>query len=175
MKEKDANMQKPYQKKYTNADFYKDGKLQPEVAKAAYLDMLNHYHIPYTKFLEENLFITDFNLGDMENVGMAGVFWINNQEDGYFGHEIYLLPEQMIVEHRHLPTEMRAKMESWQIRNGWAYNFGTGEETPDNPTHPESQKEHITVKNCAILHEGEIASLNTLEHPHFLRGGSEGA
>ncbi|MGL5690680.1 MAG: hypothetical protein ACRDD8_07645, partial [Bacteroidales bacterium] len=68
MKEKDANMQKSYQKKYTNADFYKDGKLQPEVAKAAYLDMLNHYHIPYTKFLEENLFITDFNLGDMENV-----------------------------------------------------------------------------------------------------------
>ncbi|MGL5228907.1 MAG: hypothetical protein ACRC77_12060 [Bacteroidales bacterium] len=175
MKEKNANMLKTYQKKYTNADFYKDGILQPEVAKAAYLDMLDHYHIPYTKFLEENLFITDFNLGDMENVGMAGVFWINSQEAGYFGHEIYLLPDQMIVEHKHLPTEIRAKMESWQIRNGWAYNFGTGEETSENPAHPESQDGHITVKNCSILREGEIASLNNLEHPHFLRGGSEGA
>lgn len=170
-----AAQKAPYQKKYTNADFYKDGKLQPEVALAAYLDMFDYYGIPYTDYLKKNLFITDFELGDLENVGMAGVFWINNKEDGYFGHEIYLLPNQMIVEHKHLPTDVRAKMESWQIRNGWVYNFGTGTATPGAPTHPASQNGFITVANFTKLHEGDVATLNELGAPHFLRGGDNGA
>ena len=40
--------QAPYQKKYTNADFYKDGKLVPEIALKAYLEMLDHYGVPYS-------------------------------------------------------------------------------------------------------------------------------
>lgn len=169
-----AEKKAPYQKKYTNADFYKDGKLQADVALAAYLDMFDYYGIPYSDYLKENLFITDFNLGDLENVGMAGVFWINNKEDGYFGHEIYLLPNQMIVEHKHLPTDVRAKMESWQVRNGSVYNFGTGEATPNAPTHPTSQNGFITVANFAKMKEGDVATLNELEAPHFLRAGDNG-
>ncbi|MEG1585572.1 MAG: hypothetical protein RR346_01715 [Bacteroidales bacterium] len=172
--EKTMDRKAPYQKKYTNADFYKDGQLQAEVAKAAYLDMLDYYGVPYTDFLKKNLFITDFNLGDLEHVGMAGVFWINNPEYKYFGHEIYLLPDQMITEHRHLPTEFPAKMESWQVRNGWCYNFGMGETTPGAPKHPKSQDGYITATNFTKLHEGDIATLNELEVPHFLRGGDNG-
>lgn len=165
----------PYKKKYTNADFYKDGKLQADVALAAYLDMFEYYGIPYTDFLKKNMFISDFELGDFENVGMAGVFFINDADNGYFGHDIFLLPEQMIVEHKHLKTAHAAKMESWQIRNGWCYNFGTGEPTPGAPTHPASQNGFITVANFSKLNEGDIATLNEREAPHFLRAGDNGA
>jgi D-lyxose ketol-isomerase len=129
-----------YTKKYTNADFYKDGVLNPEIALKAYLDMLEHYGVPYSDFLKENLWITDFNLGDFENVGMAGIFWVNDPEYKYLGHEIYLLPGQMIVEHKHVASEYPAKFESWQIRHGWAYNYSIGDPTPNPPKLPESQK-----------------------------------
>ena len=137
--------------------------------------MFEYYGIPFTDYLKNNMFISDFDLGDFENVGMAGVFWINDADNGYFGHEIYLLPNQMIVEHKHVPTSYAAKMETWQIRNGWVYNFGTGEATPGAPAHPESQKNYITVANFTKLHEGDIATLNEREAPHFLRAGDNGA
>ena len=40
-----------YQKKYTNADFYKDGKFDQEAAKKAFLDMFEFYGVPYTCLL----------------------------------------------------------------------------------------------------------------------------
>ena len=46
--------QKPYTKKYTNADYYTDGVFNQDVAKKAFLDMFEHYGIPFTPFLEEN-------------------------------------------------------------------------------------------------------------------------
>jgi len=105
-----SKAKEPYVKKYTNDDFYKNGELDPQIALAAYLDMLEHYGVPYSDFLKENLWITDFSLGDFENVGMAGIFWVNDQEHKYLGHEIYLLPGQMIVEHRHIATEYRLNL-----------------------------------------------------------------
>ena len=86
--------QKTYKKKYTNADYYTDGKFNEDVAKKAFLDMFEFYGIPFTPFLEENFWVNDFGLGDFEHVGMGGVFWINNPDYRYFGHEIYLLPNQ---------------------------------------------------------------------------------
>ena len=61
--------QTPYKKKYTNADYYTDGKFNEDVAKQAFLDMFEHYGIPFTPFLEENFWVNDFGLGDFENVG----------------------------------------------------------------------------------------------------------
>ncbi len=168
------NEKEAYQKKYTNEDFYKDGKLNPEVALEAYKDMLAHYGVPFSDFLKENLWITDFGLGDFEHVGMAGIFWVNNPDGKYLGHEIYLLPGQMIVEHKHLPTEYPAKDESWQVRHGWAYNYSIGDSTPNPPELPESQKDHITVSHFQVQHVDEILSLVELESPHFLYAGPEG-
>ena len=42
--------QKPYTKKYTNADYYTDGKFNEDVAKKAFLDMFEHYGIPFTPY-----------------------------------------------------------------------------------------------------------------------------
>jgi D-lyxose ketol-isomerase len=164
----------PYQKKYTNADFYKDGKLDPEIALKAYLDMLEHYGVPYSDFVKNNLWITDFNLGDFENVGMAGLFWVNDPVHYYFGHEIYLLPGQMIVEHKHVATEFPAKFESWQVRHGWTYNYSVGETSPNGPKLPESQKEFITVSHFKKQLVDEVIHLAEIESPHFLFAGPEG-
>ncbi len=164
-----------YAKKYTNADFYTDGKFNEHTAKKAFLDMFEHYGIPFTPFLEANFWVTDFGLGDFEHVGMGGVFWINNPDHRYFGHEIYLLPSQMIVEHYHVESAFPAKHESWQVRCGSVYNFGIGEPTPNPPALPESQKGHITVANYHVMNTGDLSALKESESRHFLMAGEQGA
>ena len=164
-----------YAKKYTNADFYTDGKFNEQTAKKAFLDMFEHYGIPFTPFLEANFWVTDFGLGDVEHVGMGGVFWINNPDHRYFGHEIYLLPSQMIVEHYHVESAFPAKHESWQVRCGSVYNFGIGEPTPNPPALPESQKGHITVANYHVMNTGDLSALKESESRHFLMAGEQGA
>ncbi len=174
-KEEVMQTKEPYKKKYTNADFYKDGKLDPKVALDAYLDMLDYYGVPYSEFVKNNLWITDFELGDFENVGMAGLFWVNDEAHAYFGHEIYLLPGQMILEHRHVATNHPPKFESWQVRHGWTYNYSIGDPTPNPPVLPASQKDFITVSHFQKQMVDEVIHLAEAESPHFLFAGPEGA
>ena len=81
---------------YKNADFYVDGKFQPDVAKKAYFDMMAKHgydmHIENEAKWASPFWVSDFGLGDFVNVGMGGVFWVNSQEANYFAHEIFLLP-----------------------------------------------------------------------------------
>ena len=131
---KTTDMKKaPYQKKYTNADFYDaQGNFKQDVAKEAFLDMFAYYDVPFTPLMEKDIWFTDFGLGDFENVGMGGIFWINDSTYGYFSHSIYLLPGQMIPEHKHVKTAFPAKQESWMVDKGWVYNFSeVGEPTED--------------------------------------------
>ena len=162
-------------KKYTNEHFYDNGVINPQKALAAYKEMFEFYGYPFDDFMEKNMFISDFGLGDFANTGMAGVFWINDEKNGYFAHEIYLLPGQMIVEHKHVKTGNPAKMETWHVRNGSIYNFGEGETTPNNPKTPESQKDFITVSCVKELKVNGIQTLNRIEAPHFMMGGEKGA
>lgn len=163
--------------KYKNADFYKDGKFLPGKAKQAYFDMMAAHNYPVPEFLRTNMWVTDFGLGDFVNVGMAGIFWVNFQEQGYFAHEIFLLPGQMIVEHAHEATAKgKAKMESWHVRNGSIYTFGEeGNPIPTGVVLPKSQEKFITVKNCYEMKPGDIRSLNRVGAKHFMMGGAEGA
>jgi hypothetical protein len=166
---------KPYTKKYTNADYYKDGKIQPEIVKKAYLDMLEGYGVPYTPTLAAGIWMTDFSLGDFENVGMAGIFWVNDSVHSYFGHEIYLLPGQMIPEHFHVASNFPAKFESWRVTHGSCFNFGIGDPTPNPPVLPASQKGFITSLNFVHQDVDKVVSLKKIESPHFLFAGENGA
>lgn len=168
-------------KKLRKEDFYgPDGKFDKKKAFEAYYDMMKRFNYPVYPVLKTDQFWTsDFAQNDFLNVGMAGIFWINNTEAGYFGHEIYLLPGQMIVEHGHNKVqEGPAKMESWLVRNGMIYTFGEGEPTKDLPVAiPESQLKAngITAKNCKIINEGEIGTLGRATSKHFMIAGPEGA
>lgn len=165
-------------KTYKNADFYDAaGKFLGEKAKAAYFEMMERFHYPIPEKLRRDMWVLDFALGDFVHVGMAGIFWLNRKDYGYFGHEIFLLPGQQIVEHAHVATdEGPAKMESWHVRHGMIYTFGEGEETKPLPvTPPESQEKIRTVKHCEPLLPGELRDLNRLEAKHFMLAGPEGA
>jgi len=167
-------------KKMTKNDFYTNGKFDKNKAFDAYYDMMRHFNYPIYPVLKTDQFWTsDFSQNDFLNVGMAGIFWINNTEAAYFGHEIFLLPGQMIVEHGHNKcAEGQAKMESWQVRHGMIYTFGEGEPTLDLPVKlPESQLKlnAITARHCKILRAGEVGTLNRTTAKHFMIAGPEGA
>ncbi len=164
-----------YSKKFTNADFYKDGQFNQEAAMNAFKDMFAFYGVPFTELMAKDMWVTDFGLGDFENVGMGGIFWVNDMEHGYFAHAIYLLPNQMIPEHAHVKTEFPAKFESWMMEHGWAYNFSViGDETPDAPAIAASHGP-IQSKNFVIQRVGEVIHLKKSESFHFLMAGPEGA
>lgn len=165
-------------KTYTNADFYDaDGNFLIEKARAAYYDMFDRFHYPISETIKKEMWILDFHLGDFVEVGMAGIFWLNRQDYGYFGHEIYLLPGQMIPEHCHVATDKGpAKMESWQPRRGMVYTFGEGEATARYLEKiPRSQRELVHARCGNPLQVDEIGHLSKLETWHYMVAGPEGA
>ena len=169
------NKDMKYSKNFTNADFYKDGEFQQDVAIAAMKDMLSFDDVPFTELMAKDFWVTDFGLGDFEKVGMGGIFWVNDAEFGYFAHGIYLLPGQMIPEHAHVQTKFPAKHESWMVDKGWVYNFSeVGEETPDAPVIPASHGV-IKSKNFVVQNIGDVLRLKELGTFHFMMAGPHGA
>ena len=193
-----------------NKAFYKaDGAFDPDAAKKAYLDMMNAFGYPIPDVLKTDEFwVCDFLSRDCEKLGMGGIFWINDcgtygdngdkvykggfkdQKFGYLGHEIYLLPGQMLPEHRHIGNGGEKgygpKMESWQVRYGEVEFFGqhkgAGDETLISDMPKEEQpwgygedwfKSKYVTKRTAK--SGKLYSLEDPETWHFQRAGKEGA
>jgi D-lyxose ketol-isomerase len=164
-----------YEKNFTNADYYKDGVFQQDVAIEAMKDMLKSYGVPFTELMEKDFWVAEFGLGDFENVGMGGIFWVNDSEEGYFAHTIYLLPGQMIPEHAHAKTQFPAKHESWMVTKGWVYNCSeVGEPTADMPQIPAA---HGPIKSINYVKQniGDVLRLKEKETFHFMMAGDEGA
>ena len=166
-------------KTYKNSDFYNaDGTFNVAAAKQAYYDMMDRFGYPIVDRLRtEEFWAIDFGLGKFTEVGMAGIFWVNSKEANYFGHEIYLLPGQIIPEHRHVRTpEAAPKMEAWMPRHGWVYIYGEGEPTPGVEARiPESHKECAIARTEKKLLPGEVGSLASAETWHWMLAGPEGA
>ncbi len=168
--------------KYDNDFFYKDGVFQQDKAFQAYYEMFEemNYSIADSLRSNPNFWVADFGLGDFAHVGMGGIFFFNDKEYRYFGHDIYLLPGQMIPEHRHEAAEgLPAKHEAWQVRHGSIYNFSFGgEKTPQVLAMlPKSQLDAnaISCYNFKYMTVGDQDRLGELCAPHFMMAGSEGA
>jgi len=164
---------------YKNEDFYKDGKFQVDKAKDAYFAMMTRFGYPIPASLKAGMWATDFGLGDFVHVGMAGIFWYNDEQTTVFGHEIFLLPGQMIVEHAHVRVgSVAPKREAWHVRHGWICTFGEGDAPAGTcpVTLPESQAKFITVgKHWNQVKAGEVDSLQRATAKHFMISGPEGA
>jgi len=190
-----------------SAAFYKDGAFDPAVAKAAYFKMMEKFGHPIPDSLRTDEFwVCDFLQGDFARLGMGGVFWINEkgnygdnggkkyagefkQRDfGYLGHEIFLLPGQMLPEHNHIggPEGYGPKMEAWLVRYGEVEYFGEyqreGGETLISEMPKERQpwgfgedwfKSKYVIKRTAK--QGKVYTLEDPESWHFQRAGAEGA
>lgn len=157
--------------RHPNEYFYKaDGTFDEAKAKEAYYKMFEEFGYPIVPRLRSaDFWVVDFGLGKFAEVGMGGIFWVNNQEDNYFGHDIYLLPGQMIPEHRHVRTEAAPKMEGWQPRHGWVYIYGEGEPTPGVEERiPPSHKECAIARCEKKLMPGEVGQLGGAEQWHWM-------
>jgi len=165
-------------KRYQSGDFYgADGKFLVDKAREAYFDMFRRFHYPVSKTLLKDMWVLDFQLGYFAHVGMAGMIWCNRQDYGYFGHEIYLLPGQMIPEHAHFATAKGpAKMESWHPRHGSICTFGEGQPTPQYLDRiPVSQRGLVKSQCGKPLEVDQLADLNRRTAWHFMVAGPEGA
>ena len=181
-----------------------DGAFSAAAAKKAYFDLMRAHKYPASKVLETDQFwVCDFLQGDFTKLGMGGIFWINAKGQygeagakaydgafkaasyGYLGHEIYLLPGQMLPEHRHVGGSegFGPKMEGWHVRYGSAQFFGehngTAGEKPISEMPAAERpwgfgqawfKSKYFVTRCA----GELYSQENPESWHFLRAGPEG-
>ncbi|MGL4942040.1 MAG: hypothetical protein ACRC46_02475 [Thermoguttaceae bacterium] len=171
-------------RKYPNSHFYnRDGSFNQTVAKEAFAELFRYYNysIGESVLADKNFWVNDFGLGDFSNVGMGGIFFINDKEHGYFGHEIYLLPGQMIPEHFHVAAEDKpAKHEMWQVRHGSIHTMAQGGTLADLPKGlvlPESQLKDNAItcfkaKACGVADQDILAQL---EQPHFMIAGPQGA
>ena len=174
-----AERRKKALKKFSNEDFYgKDGKFDAAAAKEAYYEMMRQFGYPiYDRLKTDEFWAVDFGLGKFLEVGMGGILWVNNKEHNYFGHEIYLLPGQMIPEHQHVKTpDAQPKLEAWQPRYGIIRVYGEGTPTPGVEERiPPLHKECALARTEKLLKPGEVASLSKADEKHWMRSGPEGA
>ena len=158
--------------RYPNEHFYNaDGSFDEGAAKAAFFEMFEAFNYPIVDRLRTDEFwVVDFGMGKFTEVGMGGIFWLNNQEDNYFGHEIYLLPGQMIPEHKHVKTPAAGpKMEGWQPRHGWVYIYGEGDPTPGVEERiPPSHRQYAVARSEKKLLPGEVGMLGGAEQWHWM-------
>ena len=182
-----------------------DGSFSITNAKKAYYALMRAYAYPIPRILESDQFwVCDFVQRDFAKLGMGGIFWMNakgqygqagakvytgkSKDDsyGYLGHEIYLLPGQMLPEHRHVGGNegYGPKMEGWHVRYGSVQFFGehqgAGGEKPIGDMAKADQpwgygQDWFKSKYVVTRVAGEIYQLNDPESWHFQRAGSNGA
>jgi hypothetical protein len=193
---------------YGSERFYNpDGSFNAEKAREAYFEMMRYYNYPVPDVLKtEQFWVCDFMQRDYARLGMGGIFWVNargaygdngakaykgdwaDKSYGYLGHEIYLLPGQMLPEHHHIggADGYGPKMESWQVRYGEVEFFGeykgAGSETLISDMPKKDQpwgsgqdwfKSKYVIKRTAK--SGELYTLQDPESWHFQRAGKTGA
>ncbi|MBM4030504.1 MAG: hypothetical protein FJ291_01815 [Planctomycetes bacterium] len=166
-------------KEFKNEDFYgADGKFDAAKAKEAYYYLMNCHSFPIMPVLKTDAFwVLDFGLGKFTEVGMAGIFYINDQRDDYLLHDIWLLPGQMIPEHYHVKTDkVAAKMEAWLVRHGTDYFGSEGDPTPGvEDIIPPSHKDCAKARHMVLKGPGELVKLEVAESRHWQKAGPEGA
>lgn len=185
-------------KTYRSADFYTDGKFDPAKANQAYFELMDRFGTPAPESFKTArmadgktpyFWVTDFAQGDFASIGMGGVIYVNEKAEGYFNHDIFLLPFQSICEHRHLKTADRetgrtipCKIESWLVRKGTVYGFSeTGEPNLDKFPEVKVRLAKAQLPHLKSVHvekwtaDGFARKLAGPGTWHFMMAGPEGA
>ena len=119
---------------HENADFYDaDGTFDEETRQAGLLRHVRALRLPDPRGPARATSSGRSTSASASSPRSAwpAIFWINNVEHDYLGHEIFLLPGQMIPEHWHVRTaNARAKVEGWHLRHGSVTLVAEGEPTP---------------------------------------------
>ncbi len=164
--------------KQASSKFYDaQGRFSEAAAKEAYLTFLQKHGYIINDNLRKNMWVSDFGLGKFDEIGMAGMFWVDDPKNNYAALEMILLPGQMVPQHRHERTAAAApKMESWHVRYGTVYAYGEGVATPKPAvTVPAAEKPHTTVFHETVLRAGDVTGISKPLELHWMKAGPEGA
>ena len=147
---------------------------QYEEARVKALEYFDRAGIVLTEEERDNLEVSDFGLGRLEDTGLELVVYVNTER--CCAKELVLFPRQTCPEHRH-PAIGRSpgKEETFRCRWGEVYLYVEGEPTANPLAKPPKGKEKTyTVWHETILKPGMQYTLkpNTL---HWFQGGSQGA
>ncbi|QZT38006.1 hypothetical protein K5X82_03680 [Halosquirtibacter xylanolyticus] len=163
-----------------NEDYYSNGKFDSEKAKDAVITLCKYHGYPIHPNFREKLKVSDYGEGRFAEMGIAVNMVVNNQEDKYMLMEIFLLPGQMLPEHRHLKgDDLPAKLEGWFIRHGMSYIVGVGKDNLDKFPDikiPYCHNEATTkTKHVYPAYPGDFTKLLKEETLHWQFAGKEGA
>src|SRR5690625_932376 len=122
-----------------------------------------------------NIEVTDFGLGDLENIGLQLFTYVNFPR--YCAKDLVLFPRQTCPEHLHPPIdeENPGKQETFRCRYGLVYLYVEGEPSKDIQCKPPSGGEaYYTVFHEIVLYPGDQYTIppNTR---HWFQAGDEGA
>ena len=129
-------------------------------------------HIALTEKEKNAIEVADFGLGDVRNVGLQLLVYINT--DRVCAKEMVLEPGQTCPEHRHVPTNgAPGKEETFRCRFGKVYLYVEGEGKADG-IHVPLPHTPVTVFREIVLEAGEQYTImpGTL---HWFCGGPAGA
>lgn len=143
-------------------------------ARLRAIEMLSQARIVLTEQEKQTIEIADLGVGDLENVGLEIVQYINN--DRYCAKELVLFPWQICLEHRHpkVSETNPGKMETFRCRWGEVYLYTEGQPTPNPKARvPETYLKYMTGWNEVVLLPGEQFTIpkNTL---HWFQAGAIG-
>ena len=128
--------------------------------------------IVLTKEEMENIEVADFGMGDVGQIGLQLVTYINTER--VCAKEMVLLPYQTCPEHKHVPSEIAAgKEETFRCRWGQVYLYVSGEGAAEN-IKAKLPPTEVTVFHEIILNPGEQYTIMP-ETLHWFQGGAEGA
>jgi len=165
--------------RFKNRDFNDGaGKFVEEKAKDGILALCRYHGYPIFPGLRENLWVSDYGVGQFSKVGLAAYLFVNNEEDRYMMLDIFLLPHQMLPEHWHIAGKKNPpKREGWLVRWGVSHIVGIGE--------PNLSRE-VVIPKChnggktqtaheVIATPGMFVPLAKVLTRHWQYGGPEGA
>lgn len=123
----------------------------------------------------ESIEVADFGLGDIENIGLILVTYINTER--CCAKEMVLLPGMTCPEHIHAPIPEKnypGKEETFRCRYGLVYLYVDGEETTEKKGHiPTGYEDTYTARHEIVLHAGEQYTILP-DTKHWFQAGPEG-
>lgn len=125
-----------------------------------------------TQAEKDSLEMTDFGLGDFENVGLSICVYVNTKK--VCAKEMVLLPHQTCPEHKHVPSRnTEGKEETFRCRMGKVYLYvsGNGEKENIKASLPPTD---TTVFKEIILNPGEQYTILP-ETDHWFQAADDGA
>ena len=166
---------------FKNEYFYsKEGVFLKEKAKDAIIALMNYHGYPVYDGIRDDIWAMDYGVGHFAEVGLSGIMYENNKTNMYMLLDLFLLPNQMLGEHRHVDgVDTAAKREGWLLRWGKSYVAGIGEDNMADFPEVKIPKSHwdgkVSSKHIIEALPGSFNSLKEVLSNHWQFAGKEGA